>query len=492
MLNLFYPTSSQKNSTAGKTSSQELSHVNEEIYKKNAQLVETNKLLSLLRSIDEIILSAVTDIQNIAARVATLVVELMRFKGFGILVLDKTKNQLNMLAFSQLIEEGNDPQHRLGALFDNFVLPMDQGSNILVAALMGRTQKVTHALAAICASGPQAALAPALQQTHGIKSIVAYPLIVRNILIGEIVILFSEDEATLTPFTRDLIVRLGGVIGIALDNALLYQQIQFANQKLKELDQLKDDFVSVASHELRTPMTVIKSYLWMALHEQIGKLNPKQHTYLDRAYSSTVRLINLVNEMLNVSRIESGRMSVAVQKADLLELTKSILLEIKPRADELKIRLDVKERALPPVLADTDKIKEIIINLVGNSLKFTPAGGVVTISYDVGEDYVTTHVQDTGVGIEQGYQATLFQKFGFDGTSYKANKSNASGTGLGLYICKSIIELHRGTISAYSGGRGKGATFSFTLKMYNDADLEAFNSKYGDNKSGLGVIHSGI
>lgn len=306
-------------------------------------------------------------------------------------------------------------------------------------------------------------------------------------------------------------------IAVAIQNAKSYEEIRrfnitlekevdqatkrlvIANNKLQELDKLKDEFVSVASHELRTPMTAIKSYLWMALQGKGGDLTTKQKYYLERAYSSTDRLIKLVNEMLNISRIESGRIALQVSKVELFDLLKEVIAEVLPRAQELELTISLKrsvqgdhgdgQRSIQ-VLADVDKCKEVLINLIGNSLKFTPKGGKITL--EVSQDSATevsVHVHDTGVGIAPEYVPSLFQKFGLIEGSYQTNQAASQGTGLGLFISKSIVELHGGKIWMESAGVGKGATFSFTLPIYSAAREKMFRKKF-DETTDAGIIRN--
>jgi len=301
---------------------------------------------------------------------------------------------------------------------------------------------------------------------------------------------------------------------VAIRNALSYEEIkrfnvtlkeevdkataslEQANVRLKELDHLKDEFVSVASHELRTPMTAIRSYLWMALQGKGGPLTEKQKYYLDRSYNSTVRLIKLVNDMLNVSRIESGRMSFEFGQVDMLKLVDEVIGEVKPKADELGIRINVGAlRAMPVqdalmVIADADKIKEVMINLIGNSLKFTPQGGEISIGFSVKDGSVVTSVKDSGQGIEKDDLGRLFQKFGMIKGSYVTNQKASQGTGLGLYISKNIVQKQGGQMWAESEGKGKGAVFSFSLKVFDRAQMEKMTAGYP--KEGLGIIHSEI
>jgi signal transduction histidine kinase len=241
-----------------------------------------------------------------------------------------------------------------------------------------------------------------------------------------------------------------------------------------EVDRMKDEFLSVASHELRTPMTIIKSYLYMALNDQKGKLTSDQSTYLNRALLSTDRLIKLVNDLLNVSRIEANRFTLHLQSLDIKSLIAEIIEETTPKFLENKVQLIFK----PPistlkVFADPDKIREVIVNLLGNSLKFTPPKGKVTISLAKLKNELVISVSDTGVGIDKANLSTLFQKFGLISSSYVVSKT-ASGSGLGLYICKSIVELHHGVIWAKSAGKNKGTTISFTLKLATPQNSKEF------------------
>ncbi len=289
-------------------------------------------------------------------------------------------------------------------------------------------------------------------------------------------------------FEKDiqLLKIFGPEASVAVENAKAYEEIrrfnitleekidratkdlQLANSKLQEIDKLKDEFVSLASHELRTPMTVIKSYLWLMLDKNNApSLSEKQRMYIDRAYSSTQRLINLVNDMLNVSRIESGRFTLAVKPIDLAELIGTIYTEILPKAQEQKINLQFARplKALPKVQADPERVEQVLINLIGNSLKFTSENGNIriTIEYDPKTQIETVSVTDDGKGISQEDLPKLFQKFAMVGTNYLV-KQNTQGTGLGLYLSKSIVELMNGRIWAESEGLGKGSKFSFTLK----------------------------
>jgi signal transduction histidine kinase len=247
--------------------------------------------------------------------------------------------------------------------------------------------------------------------------------------------------------------------------------LSLANVKLRELDLLKDEFVSVASHELRTPMTAIKSYLWMALAGRGGKLGDKLKKYLDRAYISTDRLIKLVNDMLNVSRIESGRIEFNSQGVDMRKMAEDVAEEVGPRSKELDLTVSVQmAKDIPFVFCDYNKIKEVLMNLIGNSLKFTPKEGKISVGFKVKDGMVEISVADNGVGISEEDKYKLFTKFGLIEKGHFVTSSQPAGSGLGLYISRHLVELEGGKIWAESE-EGKGSTFTFSLPVATDKEV---------------------
>jgi|WetSurMetagenome_2_1015567.scaffolds.fasta_scaffold20446_5 signal transduction histidine kinase len=445
----------------------DLAHITEEMYKKNKELAEKNKALALLRRIDGIVLSKVTDITQVAQEVVDAVTEELPFKLIAILLFDKKNNNLKKLSLSQTAKITEAETKINQKLFDKDI-PLTEELNLIVKAIKTRSMQLTHGLNNTLIphfSDEQSKLA---QEIIGINVSFVYPLIVRDEVIGAMIISINDREEH-SEFKNELIERLAGVIGIAVDNSLLYREIQNANLRLQEIDKLKDEFVSLASHELRTPMTVIKSYLWMMLNkDNAGGLSEKQKVYINRAYSSTQRLINLVNDMLNVSRIESGRFTLAIKSFDLASLIGLVYAEMLPKAQEQKINLEFARplQKLSNVSADPERVEEILINLIGNALKFTPEEGTIRIlvEYDSSKKEEVVSVIDNGKGIAKEDISKLFQKFSMIGNNCLV-KQNTQGTGLGLYLSKSMIELMNGRIWVESEGEGKGSKFSFTLKI---------------------------
>ena len=281
---------------------------------------------------------------------------------------------------------------------------------------------------------------------------------------------------------------------LALENAKLYEEeklygihlkqevekatanLRDANERLKELDELKDEFMSIASHELRTPMTAIKSYVWLALNNRGGEIGSQLRNYLTKVYDSSERMINMINDMLNVSRIETGRMQLEIVPTSTQKVLDQVVGDLSARASEARIEIKVaKDKIIPLVLADRDKLVEVFTNLIGNALKFTRKGGTVSVSSRKIGNVVETSVIDTGVGIAKENISKLFKKYGKLGESY-ATMSPTTGTGLGLYITKQYLEKMKGAIRVEST-LGKGTTFTFSLPIATGAAKETEETK---------------
>lgn len=451
---------------SSKDEKEELAHINQEMYKKSAELAERNKTLSLLRKIDEIILGSVTNKEEIGQQVTNILVNEGNFEIACLFIYNKQENLVERIGL--MIH--TPPETKLEDIPAVSSIPLVSTPYILSEVINDRAVKSTTNLSDLL-FGPQVTpnYIQSVQQATAVQLSMLYPLVVRNELIGILLVSLPKTENTLSEYQKDLLLRLSEVIGIALYNALLYQKIQEANEKLKALDHLKDEFVSLASHELRTPMTAIKSYLWLFLQYNKTQLGLKESLYIERAYEATDRLINLVNDMLNVSRIESGRMTIAMKPVNMLQLVKEVADELAPTAQKGKVEVSIEPASeqLPNVSADQNKIREVLINLIGNSLKFTDMGGRISIKMSTDKDMFITKVVDTGKGIKAEDMPKLFQKFGIIGSNYltRQGTTGTQGTGLGLYICKSIIKLHGGEIFAESAGENKGTTFTFSLKI---------------------------
>lgn len=226
----------------------------------------------------------------------------------------------------------------------------------------------------------------------------------------------------------------------------------------KEIDKMKDEFMDIAAHDLRTPAAAIRGFISRVLDGDAGKISEKARDLLTEAYKGNIRMINLVDDFLIVSRFERGKIVIKLKTGDLSKTIDVSVNEFIGFAKEKGLSLNYKKLKLPPVLFDEDKIMRVVNNLLENAIKFTDHGGV-TIWHTIKEGEVVTHVTDTGIGIPKKAQKLLFNKY------YKVSEGvSISGLGLGLYICRLYVEGSNGKIWVKSE-EGKGSTFSFTLPI---------------------------
>lgn len=256
------------------------------------------------------------------------------------------------------------------------------------------------------------------------------------------------------------------------------RDLAVANERLKELDRLKSDFVSNVSHELRTPLTAIKGAVDLVLREVPGPLTEKQVHYLTRVRSNTQHLAGLINELLDLSKIESGKTEVRSSRVSLGGLVHEVMETLRPVAAEKDIVLEATI-VEPSILvwADRDKVNQVLLNLIGNAIKFTAIEGRVTISASTnGNESAQVSVSDTGPGIPFHERENIFNKFY---QIAQAGEAKPRGTGLGLAICKALVELHGGRIWVESE-MNRGSKFCFTLPLPASTILE-FAARAGGN-----------
>ncbi len=241
------------------------------------------------------------------------------------------------------------------------------------------------------------------------------------------------------------------------------KDLRRAYERLKKLDKAKSEFISIASHQLRTPITAIKGYISMILEGRYGKVNMTVKKKIKNVFSSVERLGILVNTLLNLSRIESGRVEMNPEKESLEEIVEGIVKELKYNAENKGISLEYKKpkKKIPKILLDRGKIKESIINVIDNAIKYTYKGKVI-VSLEKKKSEVIIKVKDTGAGMTKKEIKNLFTSF-TRGSGGK--RLYTEGTGLGLYISKKFIDLHKGKIWAESEGKEKGSTFYIQLPI---------------------------
>jgi len=241
-------------------------------------------------------------------------------------------------------------------------------------------------------------------------------------------------------------------------------ELAASNTELRRLDELKTQFIAVASHELRNPLTSILGYVEMFLDGDLGPLSDVQREYLDVVFGSGQRLLAVCNDLLDVTRIEAGRIDLVLVPLDLGALVGRVLAEYRPQQEARSLQLDLYVApALPAALCDEMRAAQVVANLVSNACKYTLEGGQIWVRVEAAQEegFLEVSVADTGIGIPAADQSRLYSRF------YRtegARTSVAGGTGLGLYVTRSLVELHGGRIWLESE-EGVGSTFHVTLPI---------------------------
>lgn len=239
----------------------------------------------------------------------------------------------------------------------------------------------------------------------------------------------------------------------------LATQLQGANERLQELDKMKSEFVSIASHQLRSPLTAIRGYASMLLEGSYGKIPKKAKESIERIQESSRYMALSVEDYLNVSRIEAGNMKYELSNFDLREEVEKVADDVRPTVERKGLALEYESKCsgLCMVQADIGKTRQVIQNLIDNALKYTPGGKISIVTHDdLKRKKVYVTIRDTGVGMSAETIEALFDKFV---RAKNANKVNVTGTGLGLFVAKKMVEEMGGRIWAESDGEGKGSSF---------------------------------
>jgi signal transduction histidine kinase len=261
--------------------------------------------------------------------------------------------------------------------------------------------------------------------------------------------------------TVELLQTFAAQSALATQNARLFQEIEDKSRQLEAASRHKSEFLANMSHELRTPLNAIIGFSEVLSERMFGDLNEKQEEYLRDIHASGQHLLSLINDILDLSKIEAGRMELDLSDFDLPVTIDNALVLIRERAARRGIDLHrtVDER-LGQVRADERKIRQVLLNLLSNAIKFTPEGGRIEVGAKPAKGSVEVSVSDTGVGIAAEDQETVFEEFRQVGTADK----KVEGTGLGLALSRKFIELHGGEIWVKSQ-LGQGSTFMFTVPV---------------------------
>ncbi len=316
-----------------------------------------------------------------------------------------------------------------------------------------------------------------LLDIHRTKIVI--PLLHQNQETG---ILFLGEHKSLGYSSRDIemLESIAGELAVSIRNSLSMEEInelnkslqrrideatkelRFSNRQLQRLDEAKNEFISMASHQLRTPLTSIKGYLDMMLEGDLGKISPTQRAVLREAFSSSERMVRLINDFLNVSRLQTGKFTIDKQSVDIAQILRDEVSLLKVVADQRSVEMILKiDKKIPSLAVDSEKIRQVMLNMIDNAIYYSNPHKKVVITLKSSGKMIEFSVKDSGIGVPKSEQANLFGKF-FRGTN--AKKRRPDGTGVGLFLAKKVILSHDGEM-IFESEEGKGSTFGFKLPV---------------------------
>ncbi len=295
----------------------------------------------------------------------------------------------------------------------------------------------------------------------GYRSLLAVPLVSEDEVVGALVVNRREAGA-FAGRTVEMLRTFATQSALAIQNARLFSEIETKSHELQIANRHKDEFLASMSHELRTPLNAIIGFSEVMLERLFGEVNAKQEEYLHDILSSGRHLLSLINDILDLAKIEAGRMELEPADFDLPQAIDNALVLVRERAMRRGITLEQSiDPRLGEIKGDERKIKQVMLNLLSNAVKFTPEGGHIAVRAGLADGVAEISVADTGVGIAPADHAAVFEEFRQVGTDYARKRE---GTGLGLALARKFVELHGGTIRVDSQ-LGQGATFTFTIPV---------------------------
>ena len=295
----------------------------------------------------------------------------------------------------------------------------------------------------------------------GYRSLLSVPLMSEDEVVG-VLLVNRRVPGEFPPRIVELLRTFGAQSALAIQNARLFSEIEDKSRELEAANRHKDEFLASMSHELRTPLNAVIGFSEVLLERMFGDVNAKQEEYLNDILASGRHLLSLINDILDLAKIEAGRMELDVEDFDLAAAVDNALVLVRERATRKGLALETAlDAGLGSARGDQRKIKQVLVNLLSNAVKFTPEGGRIEVRGQRVNGHAEVSVTDTGIGIAPEDHEAVFEEFRQVGTDY-AKKHE--GTGLGLALARKFVELHGGRIWLKSRP-GEGSTFTFTIPV---------------------------
>jgi len=413
-----------------------------------ARTADLTRSVGELKALGEVgqAVSSTLDLENVLQTIVTRATQLTGMDGGSIYEYDEAREEFHLHTADRL------PDELVAALR---ATPMRKGEGAL-----GR-MALTGEPVAISDIGDEAVYQSRVRDLLvdlGFRSLLAVPLVRDNHILGGIAV-NRRAPGAFAPEVIALLRTFAAQSALAIQNARLFREIEVKSRELETASRHKSEFLANMSHELRTPLNAIIGFSEVLSERLFGDVNDKQAEYLDDIVASGRHLLTLINDILDLSKIEAGRMELDRNDFDLPAAIGNTLSLVRERAQRRNIALaSTVDPGVGTLDGDERKVKQVLLNLLSNALKFTPEGGTVAVRARIAGDFVEIAVSDTGVGISPEDQAAVFEEFRQVGAASKKSE----GTGLGLAISRKFVELHGGAIRVDSEV-GQGSTFTFTL-----------------------------
>ena len=445
--------------------------INEILYKRNTELATKNKALSLLGHLYETsILTLKPD--ELSHKITDSIREALNYESVSVYLYTEVDDKFTQVgaARSQRYE---DQLQLAGIKLGNSIIEKASTRDFFQNIIVERKPILNKRFGFLMKDGilSEADIKMLADRAH-MKSSIVYPLALGSRVLGMLIISMNREYDTLPDYEKDIIASIVNVVSLAIDKSLTYQALQDANEKLKGLDKLKTEFLSLAAHQLRSPLTAIRGYTSMLLEGSFGAVDEKQKEAINRVFESATHLSKIVEDLLNVSKIEAGGMKYEMAPFDLEKAVHDIATDLSITAEKKGLKLNYANDAKGPytVNGDMEKIRQVVLNVIDNAIKYTMQGSVsVMLSRDEARKMFKVAITDTGMGISPEEKEKLFQKF----SRGAGGKTNTTGSGLGLYLAKQISEAHGGEVVIDSPGVGLGSTFTIELKVMDNPPVIA-------------------
>jgi signal transduction histidine kinase len=421
------------------------------VEQRTAELTQTLEQQTATAEILKVISSSPTDTKPVLESIVRCAADLFEPCNAGIIMLEDGMLQLRAMAgpiVSKL--DFDEVVAKIG-----YPVPFDPQT---VPSARSMAERRIVEIADLKAPRKSPALAD-FAETLSIRSAAIVPLMRGGQAIGTLGLTHPQPGFKLDDKQKALLKTFADQAVIAIENVRLFNEIKEKGVQLEVANRHKSEFLANMSHELRTPLNAIIGFSEVLVERMFGELNDKQLEYLKDIHSSGYHLLNLINDILDLSKIEAGKMELDLSRFDLSLALQSAVTLVRERATRNGVRLALDSDGVGDWVADERKVKQVLLNLLSNAVKFTPEGGCVSLNARRENDAMEISVTDTGVGIAEEDRVQVFEEFRQAGGDYLRK---AEGTGLGLALARRFVELHGGEIHLRSE-LGKGSTFIFTL-----------------------------